>query len=46
MGCRSHDPYLREQLIKRMTEQALTFNPEVVLGEKVKEIAKNEEGHC
>ena len=38
-------PISGEQLIQQMTEQALTFGPEVVLGEKVKELSKNENGH-
>ena len=38
-------PISGEQLIQQMTEQALTFHPEVVLGEKVKELSKNDEGH-
>lgn len=37
-------PISGEQLIHQMTEQALTFDPEVVLGEKVTNITKNEEG--
>ncbi len=38
-------PISGEQLIQQLTQQALTFNPKVVLGEKVKELTKNEEGH-
>lgn len=38
-------PISGEQLINQMTEQALTFNPEVVLEEKVNEISKNEAGN-
>jgi thioredoxin reductase (NADPH) len=38
-------PISGEQLIQQMTEQALTFHPEVILGEKVKAISKNEEDY-
>lgn len=38
-------PVPASQLIEQMTAQALTFQPEVVLGEKVTSISKNEEGH-
>lgn len=37
-------PVSGEQLIEQMTEQALTFEPEVVLGEKVTSISKKEDG--
>jgi len=37
-------PIPAEQLIKQLVEQGLTFNPEVVLGEKVTAITKNDEG--
>lgn len=36
-------PVTGEQLIEQLTEQALTFEPEVVLGEKVVSITKEEE---
>lgn len=37
-------PVTGEQLIQQMVEQAMTFDPTVVLGEKVTEIAKNAKG--
>lgn len=37
-------PVPGEQLINQMVQQGLTFEPEVVLGEKVTSIDKNEEG--
>lgn len=38
-------PTSGEKLIEQMTEQALTFSPTVVLGEKVTSISKSEEGY-
>ena len=38
-------PVTGEQLIQQMVQQGLTFEPEVVLGEKVVSINKNAEGH-
>lgn len=38
-------PISGEKLIQQMTKQALTFNPTVILGEKVIEIRKNKAGH-
>ncbi|TQE91243.1 NAD(P)/FAD-dependent oxidoreductase [Ureibacillus terrenus] len=37
-------PISGEKLIQQMVEQAMTFDPTVVLGEKVTEISKNDEG--
>ncbi|MBP3952480.1 NAD(P)/FAD-dependent oxidoreductase [Bacillus suaedae] len=37
-------PTSGEQLIKQLVKQGLTFNPEVVLDEKVESITRNEEG--
>ncbi|CAI6082502.1 NAD(P)/FAD-dependent oxidoreductase [Cohnella sp. JJ-181] len=37
-------PVTGEQLIHQLIQQGLTFNPEVVLGEKVTSIAQDEEG--
>jgi len=38
-------PVSGAQLIKQMVEQGLTFEPEVVLGEKVTSISQAEQGH-
>ncbi|MNO32375.1 Ferredoxin--NADP reductase [compost metagenome] len=38
-------PILGSQLIEQMVAQGLTFQPEVVLGEKVTSISKDEAGH-
>lgn len=38
-------PISGEKLIEQMVEQALTFEPTVVLGEKVTKLMKNSEGH-
>jgi ferredoxin/flavodoxin---NADP+ reductase len=38
-------PTSGEKLIEQMTEQALTFDPTVVLGEKITSISKSEEGY-
>ncbi len=38
-------PVTGEQLIQQMVQQGLTFDPKVVLGEKVVSINKNEDGH-
>lgn len=37
-------PVTGEKLIEQLVEQGLTFNPEVVLNEKVESIARNDEG--
>ncbi|MNJ39917.1 Ferredoxin--NADP reductase [compost metagenome] len=37
-------PVSGEKLIEQLVEQGLTFNPEVVLNEKVESISRNEEG--
>ncbi|WP_217597752.1 NAD(P)/FAD-dependent oxidoreductase [Cohnella sp. GbtcB17] len=37
-------PVTGEQLVKQLIQQGLTFGPEVVLGEKVASISKNEDG--
>ncbi|GAB6991117.1 NAD(P)/FAD-dependent oxidoreductase [Paenibacillus pini] len=39
-----HTPLPGEQLIEKLVEQGLTFNPEVVLNEKVESITRNAEG--
>ncbi|TYS48606.1 NAD(P)/FAD-dependent oxidoreductase [Bacillus infantis] len=38
-------PVSGEKLIEQMIEQAMTFNPEIVLGEKVISISKMEDAH-
>lgn len=38
-------PVSGEQLIQQLVQQGLTFEPEVVLGEKVTSIDKNDNGH-
>jgi thioredoxin reductase len=38
-------PVTGEQLIEQMVAQGLTFDPEVVLGEKVTSLTKDENGH-
>jgi len=38
-------PVTGAQLIDQMVQQGLTFDPEVVLGQKVTSISKNEHGH-
>ncbi|NIK79194.1 thioredoxin reductase (NADPH) [Paenibacillus castaneae] len=38
-----HTPLTGEQLIEKLVEQGLTFNPEVVLNEKIESISRNEE---
>ncbi|NOV02666.1 NAD(P)/FAD-dependent oxidoreductase [Paenibacillus planticolens] len=39
-----HTPLPGAKLIEKLVEQGLTFQPEVVLGEKVESIRRNEEG--
>lgn len=44
MGCRRSNTYFRGQLIKQLVEQAKTFDPTIVLNQKVEKLEKQQDG--